>query len=47
MNQISVNDINDGLTASAYYQTRLAFARFDQRYWTAPPRGQLKAIALR
>ena len=47
MNQVPVDNVNDGLTASVYYQMRLAFALFDKRHWTAPSSGQLKAIALR
>jgi hypothetical protein len=47
MNQVPVNNVNDGLIAPVYYHTRLAFALFDKRHWTAPPPGQLKAIAFR
>jgi hypothetical protein len=47
MNQVPVNNVNDGLTASAYYQMRLAFTLFDKRHWTAPSPGQFKAITLR
>jgi len=47
MNHVPVNNVNDGLTAPVYYQTRVAFVIFDKRYWTAPPPGQLKTITLR
>jgi hypothetical protein len=47
MNQVPVNNVNDGLASSVYYQSRLAFAFFDKRHRTAPPLDQFKAIAFR
>jgi hypothetical protein len=32
MNQVPVNDVNDGLAAPVYYQAHLAFALFDKRH---------------
>jgi hypothetical protein len=32
MNQVPVDNVNDGLAASAYYQASLAFALFDKRH---------------